>query len=66
MVSPRRIVKHVRKISPHLSPGRQEDSHDLYLAMLEAMEAMLLHEGETMAMAMSAWPWLCDCVTMAV
>ncbi|GFH12551.1 ubiquitin carboxyl-terminal hydrolase 36/42, partial [Haematococcus lacustris] len=42
-VNPKAITRQVRRIASHFTPGRQEDAHDLYLAMLAQMEGVLLH-----------------------
>ena len=38
-LAPRVLVSHVRSVAKHFRPGRQEDAHEYFLCLLEAIQA---------------------------
>jgi ubiquitin C-terminal hydrolase len=41
-IAPRVLVRHVRSVAKHFRPGRQEDAHEYFICLLEAMQAAAL------------------------
>ncbi|PRW56940.1 meiotic recombination DMC1-like protein [Chlorella sorokiniana] len=44
-LNPKPLLKHVKRLGKQFSFGRQEDSHELYLRLMEAIEAVQLVEA---------------------